>query len=223
MQRDLIRHVLIMAAGRGNRMRPLTDNIPKPMLPYKDGTLIGHSLAMLRQGTHSIHVTVGYKSAMLSHYLMTLGNVATVLNTEGHDNSWWLYNTLLKYVDEPVLVLTCDNITELNLEFLNTEYARTGAPACLIVPVTPIPGIAGDYLTYESDIVTALQRHTPTDLYCSGMQVLNPARVVALTDGGDNFYSVWNGLILQRQLKISRVYPNNWFSVDTFEQLANLT
>jgi NDP-sugar pyrophosphorylase family protein len=223
MQYGLIRHVLIMAAGRGNRMRPLTDVIPKAMLPYRNGTLIGHSLEILRQNVHSIHVTVGYKGAMLSQYLMTLGNVMTIINTEGHDNSWWIYNTLLKHLDEPVLVLTCDNITELNLEFLNAEYTRIGAPACMIVPVVPILGIEGDYLTHEDEFVTTIQRDSPSDMYCSGIQVLNPARVVALTQYKGSFYSLWDQLVNQRQLKISRLYLNKWFSVDTLEQLAILS
>lgn len=222
MQYGPIRNVLIMAAGRGNRMRPLTDVIPKAMLPYKGGTLIGHSLELLRQSSCSIHITVGYKGAMLSQYLMSLGNVATILNTEGHDNSWWVYNTLLKNLNEPVLVLTCDNITELDLEFLNVEYNRIGAPPCMIVPVVPIPGIEGDYLTHEAEFVTAIQRHKPSEIYCSGIQVLNPARVVSLTQHGENFNSLWDQLIIQRQLKISKVYLNKWFSVNTLEQLAIL-
>lgn len=218
-----IRHALIMAAGRGNRMRPLTDVIPKAMMPFKDGTLIGHGLEMLRKGVSYTHVTVGYKSSILSQYLMNIGNVATVFNTEGHNNSWWVYNTLLRYLNEPVLVLTCDNITELDFDFLNSEYSRCGEPACMLVPVRPLKGIDGDYLTLEGELVTDLQRQVPTDLYCSGIQVLNPARVAAITQGEDNFNTLWAQLMTGRQLKSSRVYPNKWFSVDTLDQLASLT
>jgi hypothetical protein len=110
----------------------------------------------------------------------------------------------------------------LDFGFLNAEYTRVGEPVCMVVPVAPIKGIDGDYLTREGDFVTALQRHTPTDLYCSGIQVLNPARVVALTQGDDSFYSLWGQLIAQQQLRISSVYPNRWFSVDTLAQLASL-
>jgi len=35
----MIRHAIIMAAGRGMRMAPLTDAIPKPMAPYNGTTL----------------------------------------------------------------------------------------------------------------------------------------------------------------------------------------
>ena len=189
-----IRHALIMAAGRGNRMRPLTDIIPKAMLPYKGDTLIGNSLLMLRRCVSHIHVTVGYKSAMLSQYLMTVG-VDSIFNTEGHGNAWWIRNTLLRHLDEPILVLTCDNITELDLGFLTSEYYRIKAPACMVVPVVPIPMIQGDYVDHENGLVTRLQRKVPTDIYCSGIQVLNPAHVSALQQERDeDFTVIWQRL-----------------------------
>lgn len=221
MIEKFIKHALIMAAGRGNRMRPLSDLVPKAMVPFKGGTLISHGLDMLRHEVGSIHVTVGYKSAILSEYLMSEGNVASILNTDGHNNSWWIYNTLMRYIDEPVLVLTCDNITELDFQFINSEYNRLGRPACMLVPVKPINGIEGDYITSENGFVTSLERSIPTDSYCSGIQVLNPFRVNALTRGEDSFYTVWNHLMQVKELKTSLNYPKKWFSVDTLEQLKS--
>jgi NDP-sugar pyrophosphorylase family protein len=209
-----------MAAGRGNRMRPLTDTIPKAMAPYRGDTLIGNSLKMLHSRVAHIHVTVGYKRAMLSKYLMEIG-VDSILNTEGYGNSWWIHNTLLRYVDEPVLVLTCDNITTLDIDFFATEYQRTGALACMLVPIKPIPMIEGDYINHANGVVTRIQRDDPTDLYCSGIQVLNPAKVASLTTCEGNFYSIWHQLVDQCQLGASSVYPHPWFSVDTLEQLAD--
>jgi NDP-sugar pyrophosphorylase family protein len=220
MNAPSIRHALIMAAGRGNRMRPLTDIIPKPMLPYKNDTLIGNSLSMLLNCVSFIHVTVGYKRAMLSQYLMERG-VDTVMNTEGHNNAWWIGNTLMRYVDEPVLVLTTDNITELDITFLREEYHRAGSPACMLVPVIPIPMIEGDYIDHEDGWVTGVQRLEPKEIYCSGIQVINPCKVASSVGETDDFYTVWNSLISMKQLRVSKVYPKPWFSIDTLEQLAN--
>lgn len=214
-----IRHTLIMAAGRGNRMRPLTDNIPKAMAFYKGDTLIGNSLKMLYKSATYIHVTVGHKSSMLAEYLMGMG-VDSILNTEGHSNSWWIHNTLLRYVDEPILVLTCDNITALDIEFLAREYHTTGTLACMVVPVIPIPAVEGDYIDHNNGIVSQIQKEHPTGLYCSGIQVLNPARVASLTDNVGDFYSIWNQLIAQRQLSVCDIYPYPWFSIDTLAHLA---
>jgi NDP-sugar pyrophosphorylase family protein len=223
MQKQPIQHALIMAAGRGNRMRPLTDVLPKPMLNYKGDTLIGNSLQMLRNAITHIHVTVGYKKALLSEYLMTRGGVETVINTEGHGNAWWIQNTLMKYIDEPVLVLTTDNITELNFDFLSDEYQRLECPPCMLVPVLPIQGIDGDYIEQENGLVRSLQRTDPQASYCSGIQVLNPKQVLCFVESNiENFDEVWSILILRKLLKTANIYPQAWFSVDTLEQLAKI-
>ena len=57
-----IRHAIIMAAGRGMRMAPLTDAIPKPMAPYNGTTLIARGISRLAERIKYIHVTVGYKN-----------------------------------------------------------------------------------------------------------------------------------------------------------------
>ncbi|GAH11178.1 unnamed protein product, partial [marine sediment metagenome] len=90
---------------------------------------------------------------------ITVGHVDSIFNTEGHSNSWWIYNTVMRYVNEPVLVLTCDNITELDLEFINSEYINADSPCCMLVPVRPIQMIEGDYIQSEGEFVTVLYIH----------------------------------------------------------------
>ena len=145
-----------------------------------------------------------------------------MFNTEGHSNSWWIYNTLLSQLDEPIYVLTCDNVVELDFDLLEHNYEECGRPACLLVPVRPVPGLEGDYIFHESHVVTRLDRHTPSDIYCSGIQILNPREVNRLTTERGDFYGVWSQLIAQRKLLVSSVYPKTWISVDTVEQLAQL-
>jgi NDP-sugar pyrophosphorylase family protein len=214
-----IKNVLILAAGRGNRMRPLSDIIPKAMAPYKGDTLIGNTLNNFKNGLFHIHVTVGYKSAILGQYLLTGGLVNSLINTTGQDNAWWIFNSLLSNVDKPVLVLTCDNITELDINFIEDQYNRLNQPSCMIVPVKPIDSIAGDYITHDNGTIVSLERDKPSDCYCSGIQVLNPLKINKLIKACDNFYDVWRQLIDLKELKASNIYPNSWFSVDTLEQL----
>jgi len=217
----VIRHAIIMAAGRGMRMAPLTDAIPKPMAPYDGTTLIARGISRLAKRVEHIHVTVGYKKAMLAQHVIEHG-ASSVLNTEGKSNCWWLYNTLLSRLDEPMVVLTCDNVVELDLELLEESYSSLNSPACMLVPVRPVPGFEGDYVFHENHVVREISRSKETDLYCSGIQVLNPHRLNQITQEGASFYDMWQQLINRRQLFVSSVYPKKWFAVDTIEQLTTL-
>src|SRR5690349_15761886 len=96
-----INHALIMAAGRGQRMMPLTQDMPKAMAPYRGTTLIAQGIDQIRKHIEHVHITVGYKGALLAEHVIHKG-AASVLNTEGHPNSWWIHNTLLKHLDEPM-------------------------------------------------------------------------------------------------------------------------
>jgi NDP-sugar pyrophosphorylase family protein len=209
-----------MAAGRGMRMLPLTNSVPKAMAQIDGNTLIYHGIDRLmnKVGNIKIHITVGYKKSMLASHVIEQ-NVASVINTEGKGNAWWIFNSLLKYVNEPILVLTCDNITDINIELILADYIQLEEPACMIIPVEPIKGLEGDFIKHEDYVVKSLSRTQISNIYCSGMQVLNPVKIRALVKESEDFNEVWGELIELGELKCSRIYPDHWFAIDTLFQL----
>ncbi len=210
-----------MAAGRGARMAPLTDDIPKPMAAYGGSTLIAKGIDHLKDRIENIYVTVGYKKAMLAQHVIEHGANA-VFNTEDRGNSWWVYNTLLRHFDEPICVLTADNVVDLDFDLIEEDYGKLKSPYCMLVPVKPVKGLEGDYIFHQSSVVTKLSRTEPTEMYCSGIQILNPKKVNEVTQACEDFYAVWQQLMAKRHLMMSSVYPKRWFTVDTMEQLAAL-
>lgn len=216
-----IQHAVIMAAGRGMRMMPLTTSIPKPMAPYNGSTLIARGIARLAEHVPHIHVTVGYKGAMLAQHVIECG-ASSVFNTDGHSNCWWVYNTLLRSLDEPVCVLTCDNVVDLDFDLLEENYRQLDEPACMLVPVRPVEGLDGDYVFHRDHVVTEISRVKEAEIYCSGIQILNPRRVNEVTKEAENFYDLWYQLIAAGALMVSSVYPKKWSAVDTVEQLLSL-
>ena len=141
---DEIEHALVMAAGRGLRMKPLTDELPKAMAPFGESTLISEGINKLKKEINNVHITVGYKGSMLASHVIER-DVSTVINTEGKGNAWWLYNSLVSSIDEPIFVLTCDNIIKINFTSFGNEYFNLNSPACMIIPATPIDNIEGDF------------------------------------------------------------------------------
>lgn len=211
-----------MAAGRGMRMMPLTESIPKAMAIVDGKTMIASGIDKIRRQIEHIHITVGYKGAMLAAHVIE-HEVSSIFNTEGKGNAWWVYNTLLANTDAPVLVLTCDNVVELNLERIMSDYESFGAPAGMIVPVEPIAGLEGDFIHLDEKArITRMDRAEPTPIYASGIQVLNPKKINKLTKPTENFYDLWQGLMTEGELYCSKVYPDQWYAVDTVEQLNAL-
>jgi NDP-sugar pyrophosphorylase family protein len=213
-----IRHALIMAGGRGMRMMPLTYTLPKAMAPYDGSTLIAKRIEHIAKVFPNIHITVGYKGAMLAKHVIE-HSVTSIFNTDGKDNCWWVFNTLMSQLDEPVFVLTCDNIVDLNYDELENDYYKLNEPVCMVVPVKPIKGLEGDFIFHENNKITSLTRQGKSDIYCSGIQILNPKKVNSLMEPCDNFYQLWQNLIGLEQLFCSNIYPDKWFAVDTIDQL----
>lgn len=207
-----------MAAGRGMRMMPFTENMPKAMAPLAGTTLIANGIDKLKKRIPNIHITVGYKGSMLASHVIE-HDVNSVLNTEGKDNSWWIYNTLMKNLDLPIYVLTCDNVIELDFDLMEKDYIAAGKPACMVIPVKPIEGLDGDFIFHDNQRITELSRSKPSEMYCSGIQILNPKKINELTQPADNFYNVWMQLIELKQLYCSNIYPKQWYAVDTVNQL----
>ena len=210
-----------MAAGRGQRMMPLTNDIPKAMAIYDGATLISQGIDNIKKTIENVHITVGYKGALLAQHVIE-HNVSSVFNTEGKGNCWWIYNTLLKSLNEPIVVLTCDNVIDLDFGLLSKDYYNLGEPACMIVPVKPVHGLDGDYIFHKENKVVELSRTKQSDIYCSGIQVINPYKVNSTTESTEDFYNLWSQLILKNNLLCSNVYPEKWFTVDTMQQLTQL-
>ena len=66
---------LILAGGRGKRLRPITDKIPKPLILINNVPLIEHSIKYLKKfGIDDIIICSGYKSKQIENFLKKKNN-----------------------------------------------------------------------------------------------------------------------------------------------------
>ncbi len=61
--------VVILAAGRGERMSPLTDTIPKPLLKVGGKTFLDHILSSLPRSVSEVILVIGYKGGQIRKYI----------------------------------------------------------------------------------------------------------------------------------------------------------
>ena len=212
-------HALIMAAGRGLRMMPLTAKKPKAMADLNGNSLIGHNILRLSKNIKNIHITVGYKNSILASHVISK-KVSSVINTSEKDNCWWVYNSLLKNINEPILVLTCDNIVDLDLVSIFKDYNKLNKPHCMMVAVNSKKKFQGDYLQINKDrIVKKISRQKRTNYYASGIQIIHPKKINRDTKKVDNFYFLWSQLIKKKLIFCSNIQPKKWCEIDTIKQL----
>ena len=208
-----INHAIILAAGRGTRMLPLSKKTPKAMIKIDGKSLIERGIKEIKKKIENIYITVGHHSSLLSAHVISKG-VNLIINTEGRGNSWWLYNSLVSKINQPVLVLTCDNLIKLNYDFILKQYKKNKKPDCLMFPVNPVKGCEGDYIFTKKNKVLKLSRNKKSSFYASGMQIVNPKKINDKTKPVENFSKVWKQLIDKNRLYVSDIYPGKWFAID---------
>ena len=221
MSSKKINHAFIMAAGRGTRLRPLTKKIPKGLIKFRQTSLIANGIKKLKKFIDFIHISVGYKGPILAKHLIE-EKVSSIINTDKKGNSWWIFNSIFKSFDSPLYVLTCDNVTNIDFKKIEKDYYKKGQPICMIIPTKPIKGLAGDYIFRKKNIIHGLSRKVKSDIYCTGIQVLNPKKINDKIKSTDDFNILWKRLIKIKQLYVSDVMPKKWYTVDNVDNYKKL-
>ena len=216
-----IDNAFIMAAGRGTRLMPLTKKIPKGLIKFKQSSLIANGIKKLKKYINNVHISVGYKGPILAKHLIEQ-KVSSIINTHKKGNSWWIFNSIFKNFNGPLFVLTCDNVTNINFKKIEEDYYKKKQPLCMIIPTNPIKGLSGDYIFRKNNLVKKLSRKEESDIYCTGIQVLNPKKINDLIKKTSDFNILWRRLIKKKQLYVSDIRPKRWFTVDNIENYKNL-
>ena len=112
-----------MAGGFGTRLRPLTDNLPKPMLPIGGQPLLERTIRGLRQaGIQRINIATHYLSDKITSYFGTGHELGVDLNYVSEDEPLGTAGalSLLGDSEEPLLVMNGDILTQVDFrEFIN--------------------------------------------------------------------------------------------------------
>lgn len=111
-----IQHAFITAAGRGERMRPLTDLRPKPLVEVNGQPIIGHVLdRLVAAGVHTVGVNTFYKPEPLEDYLQQYAarhpglTITIIRENELLDTGGGIKNGLKTMPDSPFFVVSGDS------------------------------------------------------------------------------------------------------------------
>lgn len=131
---------LVLAAGRGSRLRPLTDYVPKPMLPVRGTPLLEWALyPVILAGFDDLVIAVSHHAAQIEHHFgdgahlgarMTYSRGAAPAGKAGEI---WRARALLPRDEGPYLIVPGDTLTDLDYPALMAFHRAHGGPVTVVL------------------------------------------------------------------------------------------
>lgn len=121
---------VVMAGGYGARLRPLTNEIPKPMLPLGDKPLVERTIESLRKfGIQRVYMSTHYKPEAFSNHFGDGRAFGVQINYIHEDQPLGTAGVLsaLPKGDDPLLVINGDIITDVSYEAMLRFHQESGA------------------------------------------------------------------------------------------------
>lgn len=187
-QRELIDlPVVIMAGGKGTRLKPITNVIPKPLVPIGDKTILEVIMDQFESiGCHKFYMSVNYKADMMKYYLSQLDHKYDIdffmedkpLGTIGS------VSLLKGKITTPFFVSNCDSINEQDYRDVWDYHVNNHNDMTIVTMVKSFKIPYGVIETGEDGLMTAL-KEKPEQTYQvnTGVYILNPECIDEIPEG----------------------------------------
>ncbi len=222
-------YALVLAGGRGERLRPLTDDLPKPMVPLHERPILWHQARWLTAaGVTDIVFLAGYRWEAIRRYFgdgAELGFRAHYSVEEkplGRGGAIRMGMELVPMAETEVVVTNGDVVTKEDLASIHRRFLerRKSAPGhqatIMVVPfVSPYGVVEMD----GSGVVTGFREKAEMPYWINGgVYVLSRDIEGALPELGDHEDTTFPSLAAEGRLTAfkSRAF---WRSIDSFKDL----
>jgi mannose-1-phosphate guanylyltransferase/phosphomannomutase len=219
-----------MAGGEGTRLRPLTYNQPKPMIPMANKALMEHVIALLRKhGFSEILVTVAFQANAIQTYFgdgSEFGAKMVYVSEESPLGTAGSVRNAMQGHDEPFLVISGDVLTDIDLSAVVDYHNERKALATIALRSVPNPLEFGIVMT-RSDGTIDRFLEKPTwgqvfsDTINTGIYVLGPEIFDFIPPGTADFSSdVFPRLLAKGPLLYGYVTKGYWEDIGTLQAYA---
>lgn len=187
-QRDKINlPVVIMAGGKGTRLKPITNVIPKPLVPIGDKTILETILDQFEEiGCTKFYMSVNYKADIMKYYLSQLDHQYDIeffqedkpLGTIGS------VSLLKGKINTPFFVSNCDSINEQDYRDVYEYHVNNHNDLTIVTMVKSFKIPYGVIETGEDGLMVALsEKPELTYQVNTGVYILNPSCIEEIPSG----------------------------------------
>ncbi len=223
---------IILAAGKGTRLKPLTYGIPKPLLPVGGKPVIDYvidNLMTARGEISQIFVAVSYMKEVIENYLKHVPrdhlSIETV-TTLGWETGGDLQTIVVeKDIAEPVIVAYGDNVTDINIGEMLKFHRKSGKLATIAlfrVPWEEVDRFGIAEVTADSLVSSFIEKPTraqaKSNLANAGYYILEPSVLEAIPHKKVKIeHAVFPTLAQEGQLAAFIYNPSYWLDIGTID------
>lgn len=168
---------VVMAGGYGTRLRPLTEDVPKPMLPVGDRPILEHIIGRLRDaGISRVKVTTHYKGEVIEDHFGDGSGFGVDIEYVEEDRPLGTAGALsrVEVSDSPLLVINGDILTDLDFGAMLDYHREHGATMTVAAQEHEISVPFGVVKTEGSDVVEIVEKPVVRHFVNAGIYLLDP-------------------------------------------------
>ncbi len=223
----MIKEAMILAAGFGERLHPLTKDCPKPLLEIGEETLLSNTLRFLKEGgINKVVINVHYLGEKIIDYLKNNKfdlNINIVQEKEKIlDTGGGVLNAIKYFSKQPFVVINPDTIWNLkylnNLRKMEKLFFDNKQKKCLLLLVNKNKSfdknLSGDF-SLQNNLVTRKKINSLNYIY-TGLQIVNPNIFLKNQEEVFSINKVWDNLIQYEEL-YGIESNNDFLHISTFE------
>ena len=202
-----INKAMILAAGLGKRMLPLTKKIPKPLIIVGSKNLLERSIELLiKIGIKELIINTHYLSQEIDNFLKTKNyeiDINVVQEQELLDTGGGILNATKKFENNPFYVLNPDTVWNKNyfeeLKILENSYLENNKPILLLVDkkISHDKSFKGDFSFKKDKYIT---REATNQYIFTGAQIINRSIFEGIKKKVFSMNLVWDKMMKEKKL-----------------------
>ncbi len=224
----IIKHAMILAAGIGRRMKPITLKTPKPLLEINNISLLERAINLLiNYGVQEISINVYHLPDKIRSFItqkkfkakINISNEANLLL----DTGGGVLKGTENFGDNPFIVINPDTIWNKNyleeLKKLEIIYFKNKKPVLLLVnkKLSVDPSFNGDFNLNNEIISKKDENH----FIFTGLQIIDRSFLIGEKSQVFSMNKIWNALIKNRSL-YGLESNQKFFHLNTFEMYKKI-
>jgi len=217
-KRQYENHVVLMVGGLGTRLRPLTENTPKPMLEVGGKPILETIVNLfIDSGFTNITMCLGYKSNVIQDHFQdgsAFGANIDYIVEEKRMGTAGALTLLEKRLDNPFFVMNGDLLTDINFEKMLDFHVEHNSKATMCVREYDIEVPYGVVNVANENITSIIEKPIHSFFVNSGIYLLEPDCIDLIPD--NKFYdmpTLFEELIAAKEKIISFPLQEYWLDI----------